>query len=87
MTCFDEIAVYVGCDELRLDVCPVFWMRNEVCENGSDVWLMRMAKVEEVVGSVVTDVELVQQCGQEVEMRLQLEACLDAPSWSIPSLL
>ena len=44
-------------------------------------------RMEEVEGVVVTDVEVDQQCGQEVEMRLQLAAGLCAPSWSIPSLL
>ena len=52
-------------------------MRSEVFENENDAWLMRMAKVE---GVVVTDVECEPQCGQEVEMRFLLEACLDAPS-------
>ena len=87
MTCFDEIDVDVGCDELRLDVCPIFWMVNEACENESGVWLMMMAQVEEAGDSVMTDVEVVHQGGQEVEMRLQLEAFLGAPSWSLPSLL
>ena len=84
MTCFDGIVVCVDFDELKLDVYPVFWMWSDVCENGSEVWRMRM---EEVEGVVVTDVEVDQQCGQEVEMRLQLAAGLCAPSWSIPSLL
>ena len=58
MTCFDGIVVCVGSDELKLDVYPVFWMWSGVCENGNEVWLMKMAEVEEVV---VTDVEVDQQ--------------------------
>ena len=84
MTCFDEIDDGVGCDELRLDVCPISWMWNEVCETGSDVWLTMMLNVEAMVGSVMTDVEWVQQCGQEVETALQSEVFHDAPSWSLP---
>ena len=82
MTCFDEIDVDVGCDELRLDVCPTFWMWNELCETGNDVWLMMMVTVEEAVDFVVTDVVLVHQCDQEVGTACQSKAFLDAPSWS-----
>ena len=82
MTCFGEIDDGVGCDVLRLDVCPILWMWNDVCETWSGVWLTRMVSVDEAVGSVVVDVDLVQQCVQEVEMRWQSKAFRDALSWS-----
>ena len=82
MTCFDEIDDGVGCDVLRLGVCPILWMWTDVCETWSGVWLTRMVSVDEAVCSVVVDVDLVQQCVQEVEMRWQSKAFRDALSWS-----
>ena len=66
MTCLDESDGSVGSDELKSDVCPVFWISSEVGETGIGVWLTRMVVVEETVGSVAADWELVPRCAQEV---------------------
>ena len=66
MTCLDESDDIVSYDGRKADVCPVSWMSSEVGETGIGVWLTKMAVVEETVGSVAADWELVHRCAQEV---------------------